>query len=118
MWGIQYLRILAVAYEKTEDLARQLRAVGCGDLDVEGNWFKICCVSEHVISCHLFNFFSREVVGVAKIFLKKFVTQDFILLLFVTQDAMRSFKFLKDKLYKNTLHLSGVSFVAIYSSTP
>ncbi|KAI3844006.1 hypothetical protein MKW92_016957 [Papaver armeniacum] len=31
-----YLRILAVAYEKTQELARDLRAVGCGDLDVEG----------------------------------------------------------------------------------
>ncbi|KAF7139382.1 hypothetical protein RHSIM_Rhsim07G0010700 [Rhododendron simsii] len=31
-----YLRMLAVAYEKTEELARDLRAVGCGDLDVEG----------------------------------------------------------------------------------
>ncbi|XP_019418705.1 PREDICTED: exocyst complex component SEC10-like [Lupinus angustifolius] len=31
-----YLRVLAVAYEKTQELARDLRAVGCGDLDVEG----------------------------------------------------------------------------------
>ncbi|XP_043716679.1 exocyst complex component SEC10b-like isoform X2 [Telopea speciosissima] len=31
-----YLRMLAVAYEKTQELARELRAVGCGDLDVEG----------------------------------------------------------------------------------
>ncbi|CAK7348817.1 unnamed protein product [Dovyalis caffra] len=31
-----YLRMLAVAYEKTRELARDLRAVGCGDLDVEG----------------------------------------------------------------------------------
>ncbi|KAF2291173.1 hypothetical protein GH714_020506 [Hevea brasiliensis] len=31
-----YLRMLAVAYEKTQELARDLRAVGCGDLDVEG----------------------------------------------------------------------------------
>ncbi|KAI3933590.1 hypothetical protein MKX01_032695 [Papaver californicum] len=31
-----YLRILAVAFEKTQELARDLRAVGCGDLDVEG----------------------------------------------------------------------------------
>jgi hypothetical protein len=28
--------MLAVAYEKTQELARDLRAVGCGDLDVEG----------------------------------------------------------------------------------
>ncbi|XP_073263362.1 exocyst complex component SEC10b isoform X2 [Populus alba] len=33
---VQYLRMLAVAYEKTQELARDLRAVGCGDLDVEG----------------------------------------------------------------------------------
>lgn len=33
----QYLRMLAVAYEKTQELARDLRAVGCGDLDVDGN---------------------------------------------------------------------------------
>ncbi|KAL4567040.1 hypothetical protein LXL04_022611 [Taraxacum kok-saghyz] len=31
-----YLRILAVAYERTQALARDLRNVGCGDLDVEG----------------------------------------------------------------------------------
>ncbi|XP_044493678.1 exocyst complex component SEC10b-like [Mangifera indica] len=31
-----YLRMLAIAYEKTQDLARDLRAVGCGDLDIEG----------------------------------------------------------------------------------
>lgn len=34
---LQYLRMLAVAYEKTHDLARDLRAMGCGDLDIEGN---------------------------------------------------------------------------------
>ncbi|KAK4804121.1 hypothetical protein SAY86_003938 [Trapa natans] len=31
-----YLRMLAVSYEKTQELARDLRAVGCGDLDIEG----------------------------------------------------------------------------------
>lgn len=31
-----YLRILAVAYQKTQELAKELRSVGCGDLDVEG----------------------------------------------------------------------------------
>ncbi|KAL9265068.1 Exocyst complex component SEC10a-like protein [Drosera capensis] len=31
-----YLRMLAVAYEKTRELAKDLRTVGCGDLDVEG----------------------------------------------------------------------------------
>ncbi|KAJ8435918.1 hypothetical protein Cgig2_013265 [Carnegiea gigantea] len=33
---LAYLRMLAVAYERTQELARDLRAVGCGDLDVEG----------------------------------------------------------------------------------
>lgn len=41
----QYLRLLAVAYEKTQELARDLRGVGCGDLDVEGrkckNWIEM-----------------------------------------------------------------------------
>ncbi|XP_058743795.1 exocyst complex component SEC10b [Vicia villosa] len=31
-----YIRMLAVAYEKTQEIARDLRVVGCGDLDVEG----------------------------------------------------------------------------------
>ncbi|KAJ9539389.1 hypothetical protein OSB04_032122 [Centaurea solstitialis] len=31
-----YLRMLAVGYEKTQELAKDLRSVGCGDLDVEG----------------------------------------------------------------------------------
>lgn len=35
--NIQYLRMLAVTYEKTQELARDLQSVGCGDLDVEGN---------------------------------------------------------------------------------
>ncbi|KAL6007596.1 Exocyst complex component 5 [Asimina triloba] len=32
---LQYLRVLAVAYERTQELAKELRSVGCGDLDVE-----------------------------------------------------------------------------------
>lgn len=35
---VRYLRMLAVSYEKTQELARDLRAMGCGDLDVEGNF--------------------------------------------------------------------------------
>ncbi|GKB85164.1 exocyst complex component SEC10-like protein, partial [Tanacetum coccineum] len=31
-----YLRMLAVGYERTQELAKDLRSVGCGDLDVEG----------------------------------------------------------------------------------
>jgi hypothetical protein len=34
--AFQYLRILAVAYEKTLELAKELHTIGCGDLDVEG----------------------------------------------------------------------------------
>ncbi|KAI7752564.1 hypothetical protein M8C21_016976, partial [Ambrosia artemisiifolia] len=33
---VQYLRMLAVSYEKTQELAKDLRSVGCGDLDIEG----------------------------------------------------------------------------------
>lgn len=33
---LQYLRVLAVAYEKTQELAKDLQALGCGELDVEG----------------------------------------------------------------------------------
>ncbi|PWA91580.1 exocyst complex component sec10 [Artemisia annua] len=31
-----YLRMLAVGYDKTQELAKDLRSVGCGDLDIEG----------------------------------------------------------------------------------
>ncbi|KAL5796110.1 hypothetical protein ACOSQ2_000930 [Xanthoceras sorbifolium] len=40
-----YLRMLAVAYEKTQELARDLRAVGCGELDIEG-------LTESLFSAH------------------------------------------------------------------
>ncbi|XP_057788156.1 exocyst complex component SEC10b-like [Salvia miltiorrhiza] len=33
---VLYLRMLAVSYEKTLELSKDLRSVGCGDLDVEG----------------------------------------------------------------------------------
>ena len=33
---MQYLRKLAGAYVKTQELAKELRELGCGDLDVEG----------------------------------------------------------------------------------
>lgn len=35
---LQYLRIFAVAYGKTQELAKELRSVGCGELDIEGIW--------------------------------------------------------------------------------
>lgn len=28
--------MLAVGYDKTQELAKDLRSVGCGDLDIEG----------------------------------------------------------------------------------
>ncbi|CAD6270198.1 unnamed protein product [Miscanthus lutarioriparius] len=33
---LQYLRILAVAYDRTKELAKDLQSIGCGDLDIEG----------------------------------------------------------------------------------
>ncbi|KAL8144344.1 hypothetical protein V2J09_017376 [Rumex salicifolius] len=42
---VQYLRMLAVAYEKTQELAKDLHKVGCGDLDVEG-------LTESLLSTH------------------------------------------------------------------
>ncbi|XP_021301728.1 exocyst complex component 5 isoform X2 [Sorghum bicolor] len=33
---LQYLRILAVAYDQTKELAKDLQSIGCGDLDIEG----------------------------------------------------------------------------------
>ncbi|XP_073122302.1 exocyst complex component SEC10b-like isoform X2 [Henckelia pumila] len=33
---VLYLRMLAVSYEKTQDLSRDLHSVGCSDLDIEG----------------------------------------------------------------------------------
>lgn len=33
---LQYLRILAVAYDKTKEMAKDLQSIGCGDLDIEG----------------------------------------------------------------------------------
>lgn len=33
---VQYLRMLASSVEKTQELAKELQALGCGDLDAEG----------------------------------------------------------------------------------
>lgn len=41
MLRFQYLRMLAVGYEKTQELAKDLKDVGCGDLDIEGNELSI-----------------------------------------------------------------------------
>lgn len=39
-----------MAYEKTLDLSRDLRSVGCGDLDVEGTEYKRLAFEESVSS--------------------------------------------------------------------
>ena len=39
--NVQYLRMLAGAYEKTQELAKELHSIGCGDLDVEGKMFTL-----------------------------------------------------------------------------
>ncbi|OIW04553.1 hypothetical protein TanjilG_13935 [Lupinus angustifolius] len=49
---LSYLRILAVAYEKTQELASDLRAVGCGDLDVEEKFFDGSGLTESLFSSH------------------------------------------------------------------
>jgi hypothetical protein len=33
---LHYLRVLAVAYDKTKELAKELQSISCGDLDIEG----------------------------------------------------------------------------------
>ncbi|KAL6641693.1 hypothetical protein ACP70R_019874 [Stipagrostis hirtigluma subsp. patula] len=33
---LQYLRVLAVSYDKTKELSKELQSIGCGDLDIEG----------------------------------------------------------------------------------
>lgn len=57
--------MLAVAYEKTQELARDLRAVGCGDLDIEGNELTLDTVGNFIeffsynlskIKCDIINY--------------------------------------------------------------
>ena len=50
--------MLAVAYEKTQELARDLRAVGCGDLDVEGNELTL-----HIVGSLNRFFFSLKIIN-------------------------------------------------------
>lgn len=42
--------MLAVAYERTQELAKDLRAVGCGDLDVEGHFVTLVILSDRTFS--------------------------------------------------------------------
>ncbi|XP_068659031.1 exocyst complex component SEC10b-like isoform X1 [Aristolochia californica] len=59
-----YLRGLAVAYEKTQELAKDLRAVGCGDLDVEG-------VTESLFSIHKDDYPEHEQASLGQLYQAK-----------------------------------------------
>ncbi|XP_022979187.1 exocyst complex component SEC10b-like [Cucurbita maxima] len=59
-----YLRMLAVAYEKTQQLARDLRAVGCGDLDVEG-------LTESLFSTHKEEYPEHEQASLTQLYQAK-----------------------------------------------
>ncbi|GLJ08267.1 hypothetical protein SUGI_0085180 [Cryptomeria japonica] len=61
-----YLRILAVAYEKTRELAKELRALGCGDLDVEG-------LAESLFSAHQDEYPEQEQASLNQLFQAKMV---------------------------------------------
>lgn len=59
-----YLRMLAVAYEKTQELARDLRSVGCGDLDVEG-------LTESLFSSHKDEYPEHEQASLGQLYRAK-----------------------------------------------
>ncbi|KAM7276097.1 hypothetical protein ACFE04_017963 [Oxalis oulophora] len=59
-----YLGMLAVAYEKTQELARDLRAVGCGDLDIEG-------LTESLFSAHKDEYSEIERASLKQLFKAK-----------------------------------------------
>ncbi|GFY92489.1 exocyst complex component sec10 [Actinidia rufa] len=59
-----YLRMLAVAYEKTQELARDLRAVGCGDLDVEG-------LTESLFTAHKDEYIEQEQASLRQLYKAK-----------------------------------------------
>lgn len=59
-----YLRMLAVAYEKTQELARDLRSVGCGDLDVEG-------LTESLFSSHKDEYPEHEQASLGQLYQAK-----------------------------------------------
>ncbi|XP_047315616.1 exocyst complex component SEC10b [Impatiens glandulifera] len=59
-----YLRMLAVAYEKTQELARDLRAVGCGDLDVEG-------LTESLFTAHKDEYVEHEQASLRQLYKTK-----------------------------------------------
>ncbi|KAI6707717.1 hypothetical protein NL676_010679 [Syzygium grande] len=59
-----YLRMLAVVYEKTQELARDLRSVGCGDLDVEG-------LTESLFSSHKDEYPEHEQASLGQLYRAK-----------------------------------------------
>ncbi|CAN6566191.1 unnamed protein product [Malus baccata var. baccata] len=59
-----YIRMLAVAYEKTQELARDLRVVGCGDLDIEG-------LTESLFSSHKDGYPEHEQASLKQLYLAK-----------------------------------------------
>ncbi|XP_048142045.1 exocyst complex component SEC10b-like isoform X2 [Rhodamnia argentea] len=59
-----YLRMLAVAYEKTQELARDLRSVGCGDLDIEG-------LTESLFSSHKDEYPEHEQASLGQLYKTK-----------------------------------------------
>ncbi|KAJ7549386.1 hypothetical protein O6H91_07G051500 [Diphasiastrum complanatum] len=61
---LQYLRLLAISYEKTQELAKELRTVGCGDLDVEG-------LAESLFSTHRDEYIELEQASISQLFQAK-----------------------------------------------
>jgi len=60
----QYLRVLAGAYEKTQDMAKELHALGCGDLDIEG-------LAESLFSSHREDYAEIEQASLSQLFQHK-----------------------------------------------
>lgn len=60
----QYLRTLAGAYEKTQELAKELHGLGCGDLDVEG-------LAESLFSSHREDYPEIEQASLSQLFQHK-----------------------------------------------
>eukprot|EP00250_Pteridium_aquilinum_P017296 c23554_g1_i1 orf=376-2835(-) len=61
---LQYLRILAVAYEKTLELSKELHTIGSGDLDVEG-------LAESLFSTHREEYAEIEQASLNQLFQSK-----------------------------------------------
>jgi hypothetical protein len=59
--NLQYLRVLAGAYEKTQVLAKELHTIGCGDLDVEG-------LAESLFSAHREDYVEIEQASLTQLF--------------------------------------------------